>query len=189
MNIAWNMRLKMFFATLVINVIGIILAMILFYYYAIEYFYSEYAASLYERIYIGAKNADLGFQKIYRMTLDISFDTQTIELINNEDFTQLATRLREYREKNFLADDIYCFVPAKKILVRSEEYNSVQTLDDTTAIAWPKIMIKKLTTVFPESVSRTSKNVCGFITATRAKLSARVTAKLLRKFQSFCLLR
>ena len=104
----------MFFATLVINVIGIILAMVLFYHYAIEYFYSEYAASLYERIYIGAKNADLGFQKIYRMTLDISFDVQTSELINNEDFTQLATRLREYREKSFLADDIYCFVPTKK---------------------------------------------------------------------------
>ena len=28
----------------------------------------------------------------------------------------------------------------EKILVRSEEYNSVQTLDDTTAIAWQKII-------------------------------------------------
>ena len=143
MKITWNMRLKMFFAALVINVLGIILAMILFYHYAAEHFYSEYAASLYERIHIGAKNADLGFQKIYRMTLDISFDAQIGELINREDFTQLAIRLREYREKNFLSDDIYCFIPKKKILVRSEEYNSVQSLDDVTAIAWQKIIDKQ----------------------------------------------
>ena len=140
MKIIWNMRFKMFFAALVINVLGIILAMILFYHYAAEQFYSEYAASLYEKIYIGAKNADLGFQKIYRTTLDISFDAQIADLVNRGDFSTLATRLKEYREKNFLADDIYCFIPAKKILARSEEYNSVQTLDDATAAAWQKII-------------------------------------------------
>ena len=48
---------------------------------------------------------------------------------------------------------------------------------------------KKLTAVFPELASLTSKNVCGFITATRAKLFAKATAKLLPKFQSFCPLR
>lgn len=39
-----------------------------------------------------------------------------------------------------MADDIYCCVPAKKILVRSEEYNSVQTLDDATLSAWQAII-------------------------------------------------
>ncbi len=140
MKIIWNMRFKMFLAALVINVLGIIFAMLLFYYYATEHFYSEYAASLYERIYIGAKNADLGFQKIYRMTLDISFDAQIIDLINREDFAQLAIRLKEYRERNFLSDDIYCYIPTKKILVRSEEYNSVQKLDDKTADTWQRII-------------------------------------------------
>lgn len=140
MKITWNMRFKMFLATLVINVLGIIFAMLLFYHYATEHFYSEYAISLYERIYIGAKNADLGFQKIYRITLDISFDSQIAEFVERGDFAQVATRLKEYREKNFLSDDIYCFVPKKKVLIRSEEYNSVQTLDDTTLIAWQKII-------------------------------------------------
>ncbi len=140
MKIIWNMRFKMFLAALVINVLGIIFAMLLFYHYATEHFYSEYASSLYERIFIGAKNADLGFQRIYRMTLDISFDMQITELINKGDFTQLATRLKEYREKNSLSDDIYCYMPAKKILVRSEEYNSVQKLDNEVANTWHRII-------------------------------------------------
>lgn len=154
MKIIWNMRFKMFLAELVINVLGIIFAMLLFYYYATEHFYSEYATSLYERIFIGAKNADLGFQKIYRMTLDISFDVKIAELVNQNDFSQLAIRLKEYREKNFLSDDIYCYVPAKKILVRSEEYNSVQKLDDKTATAWHKIIERQagLRPLFAENI-------------------------------------
>ncbi|MBQ3727020.1 MAG: histidine kinase [Selenomonadaceae bacterium] len=140
MKIVWNMRFKMFLAALVINVLGIIFAMLLFYHYAAEHFYSEYAASLQERVFIGAKNADAAFQKIYRATLDISFDAQVSELINRGDFATLATRLRNYREKNSLADDIYIFLPDKKILIRSEEYNSVQTLNETTAAAWKKII-------------------------------------------------
>ena len=140
MKIVWNMRFKMFLAALVINVLGIIFAMLLFYHYAAEHFYSEYAASLQERVFIGAKNADAAFQKIYRATLDISFDAQVNELINRGDFATLATRLRNYREKNSLADDIYIFLPDKKILIRSEEYNSVQTLDWKTAAAWKKII-------------------------------------------------
>ena len=140
MKIVWNMRFKMFLAALVINVLGIIFAMLLFYHYAAEHFYSEYAASLYERVYIGAKNADAGFQKIYRATLDISFDATINELINRENFSEAATRLKNYREKNFLADDIYIFLPDKKILIRSEEYNSVQPLDEKTAAAWKKII-------------------------------------------------
>lgn len=140
MKIVWNMRFKMFLAALVINVLGIIFAMLLFYHYAVEHFYSEYAASLYERVYIGAKNADAGFQKIYRATLDISFDATINELISRENFSEAATRLKNYREKNFLADDIYIFLPDKKILIRSEEYNSVQPLDWKTAAAWKKII-------------------------------------------------
>ena len=140
MKIIWNMRFKMFLAAFVINILGIIFAMLLFYYYATEHFYSEYATSLYERIYIGAKNADLGFQKSYRMTLDISFDSQIAGCVERGDFAQLATRLKEYREKNFLSDDIYCYIPSKEILVRSEEYNSVQKLDEKTAKTWHKIL-------------------------------------------------
>lgn len=162
MKIIWNMRFKMFLAALVINVLGIIFAMLLFYYYATEHFYSEYAASLYERIYIGAKNADLGFQKVYRMTLDISFDAQVAELIEQDDFSKLAIRLKEYRERNFLSDDIYCYIPAKKTLVRSEEYNSVQRLDDKTATAWQAIIERQegLRPLFIENIlSPAPKNV------------------------------
>lgn len=136
--------------------------MLLFYHYVAEHFYSEYAASLYERIYIGAKNADLGFQKIYRTTLDISFDMRIAELVNRGDFAQLAVLLKEYREKNILADDIYCYVPAKKILVRSEEYNSVQPLDEATAAAWQKIIERQegMRPLFTENIlSPAAKNV------------------------------
>ena len=143
MKIIWNMRLKMFLAALVINVLGIIFAMLVFYHYATEYFYSEYANSLYERVYIGAKNADLGFQRIYRANLDISFDSEIKNLLNASDFAKTAALLKIYREKNLLADDIYIYLPAKKILIRSEEYNSVQTLDDKISEDWNKIINKQ----------------------------------------------
>ena len=162
MKIVWNMRFKMFLAALVINVLGIIFAMLLFYHYAAEHFYSEYAASLYERVYIGAKNADAGFQKIYRATLDISFDAQITELINSGDFPKVATRLRDYREKNFLADDIYIYLPARKILIRSEEYNSVQTLNEKTSAAWQKIIDAQsgMRPIFAENIlSPAAKNI------------------------------
>ena len=42
MKIIWNMRFKMFLAALVINVLGIIFAMLLFYYYATEHFYTRH---------------------------------------------------------------------------------------------------------------------------------------------------
>ena len=162
MEITWNMRFKMFLAALVINVLGIIFAMLLFYHYATEHFYSEYAASLYERVYISAKNADLVFQKIYRGNLDISFDAQIAELLTHENFSEIATRLRYYREKNSLADDIYCYLPDKKILIRSEEYNSVQMLDDKTAAAWQKIIDGQngMRPIFAENIlSPAAKNV------------------------------
>ena len=162
MEIKWNMRLKMFLAALVINVLGIIFAMLLFYHYAAEHFYSEYAASLYERVYIGAKNADLGFQRIYRTTLDISFDAQIKIALDAGDFAKVATRLKYYREKTSLADDIYCYLPAKKILIRSEEYNSVQTLDDKTSAAWRKIIAEQrgMRPIFAENIlSPAAKNV------------------------------
>ena len=37
MNMTWNMRFKMFLATLVVNVLGIAFAMFLFYHYATEH--------------------------------------------------------------------------------------------------------------------------------------------------------
>ena len=162
MEITWNMRFKMFLAALVINVLGIIFAMLLFYHYAAEHFYSEYAALLYERVYIGAKNADLGFQKIYRTTLDISFDAKIKNLLDAGDFAKIATRLKDYREKNSLADDIYCYLPAKKVLIRSEEYNSIQTLDDKTATAWQEIIDRQngMRPIFAENIlSPAAKNV------------------------------
>ena len=39
-----------------------------------------------------------------------------------------------------LADDIYIFLPDKKILIRSEEYNSVQKISDKDSGAWQKII-------------------------------------------------
>ena len=104
MQIKWNLRFKMFLAALVINVLGIIFAMLLFYHYAAEHFYKEYAASLYERVFIGAKNVDAGFQQIYRQTLDISFDEEIKNLLTAGDeksLAQLAAKLKAYREKNF----------------------------------------------------------------------------------------
>ena len=140
MKIVWNMRLKMFLAALVINVLAIIFAMLLFYHYSAEYFYSEYGNSLYERVYIGAKNADTGFQKIYRANLDISFDDDIKTALASQNYPKIASKLKTYREKMPLADDIYIFLPDKKILIRSEEYNSVQKISDKDSGAWQKII-------------------------------------------------
>ena len=120
------MRFKMFLAALVINVLGIILAMLLFYHYAAEYFYDEYTASLSERVNIGAKNADFGFQQVYSEVLNISFDEEVINLLERRDveaLSMIAARLKEYREKNLLIDSIYCYLPSTQSLIRSDEYN------------------------------------------------------------------
>lgn len=162
MNVTWNMRFKMFLAALVVNVLGIIFAMLLFYHYAAEHFYSEYANSLYERVYIGAKNADAGFQKIYRATLDISFDGEINELVNHGEFSKVAMRLRDYREKNFLVDDIYIYLPEKNFLIRSEEYNSVQTLDAKISATWKEIIDTQsgMRPIFAENIlSPATKNI------------------------------
>ena len=180
MKIVWNMRFKMFLAALVINVFGIILAMLLFYHYAAKHFYSEYATSLYERVYIGAKNSDLGFQKIYRETLDISFDTRIAELLNRNDFVQLAACLKEYREKNLLADDIYCYVPSKKILIRSEEYNSVQKLNDNVANVWQEIVDSQegMRPIFVENILSPAKKKVFLYKAKVSNAEAFITTQI-----------
>ena len=103
----------------------------------------EYTTSLSERVYIGAKNADFGFQQVYREVLDISFDEEVIELLSRDDseaLSMIAAKLMEYREKNLLVDSIYCYLPSTNLLLRSEEYNSVQKLDNETARKWQEII-------------------------------------------------
>lgn len=175
----------MFLAALLINVFGIIFAMLLFYHYAVEYFYDEYTESLSERVYIGAKNADVGFQQIYREVLDISFDERIIELLSSDDpaaLSMIAARLKEYREKNLLADSIYCYLPATHILLRSDEYNSVQKLDESTALKWQEIINRQqgMNPVFAANILSSSEKEV-FIYKDEIKypqMSAYITAQI-----------
>lgn len=143
MKIVFNMRSKMFLITLLINLIITLIISFLFYQNSADFFTQQYAKSLYDRLYIGLKNVDEEFQNIYRETAELSFDKDVQNLIqqnDEEDFRRLAEIFRSYKEKNNLIDNIYCYIPASQILIRSDEYNSVQKLNSDEAADWQNIL-------------------------------------------------
>lgn len=143
MNIIFNMRSKMFLITLSINLVITLIISLLFYQSAADFFTQQYAKSLYDRLYIGMKNVDEEFQNVYRNTVELSFNDNVHNLIQQNttgSFRHLSETLHAYKEKNTLIDNIYCYIPQSKTLIRADEYNSVQTLTDKEAAALMDIL-------------------------------------------------
>lgn len=146
MKIRFNMRSKMFLITLSINLVITLVISLLFYQSSADFFTEQYAKSLYDRLYIGLKNVDEEFQNVYRNTIEISFNNNVQDLIQqntNNSFRHLTEIFHTYKEKNNLIDNIYCYIPQSKTLVRADEYNSVQTLSDIEALNWENILQKQ----------------------------------------------
>ena len=119
MNIIFNMRSKMFLITLSINLVITLIISLLFYQSAADFFTQQYAKSLYDRLYIGMKNVDEEFQNVYRNTVELSFNDNVHNLIQQNttgSFRRLSETLHAYKEKNTLIDNIYCYIPQSKTL-------------------------------------------------------------------------
>lgn len=143
MRIFLNMRLKIFLAALLINLLVIIVISSLFFQQSAEFFDTQYAKSSSERLYIGMKNVDAGFQNIYRNTIEASFNEQIKKLVladTPESLNELSVLLRNYREQEHLMDTMYCYIPKAHELVKSEQYNSVQIIDEPMENRWLNII-------------------------------------------------
>lgn len=146
MRIFSNMRLKIFWTALMINLLVIIVISSLFYQQSAEFFDTQYAKSSSERLYIGMKNVDKGFQDIYRDTIEASFNEQIRQLVTKDNLSNLETLsaiLRDYRQQEPLMDTMYIFMPKTNQLIKSEQYNSVQTIESPVADRWIRIINKQ----------------------------------------------
>lgn len=143
MNFVLNMRLKIFLMALIANILVIIIISSLFYQKSTNFFNEQYSQSLSERLYIGTKNIDSAFQTIYHNSLDIAFNTHIKNLLsenNTTNLNELHTILKTYKQQNPLIDNIYCYIPQSHTLIRSEDYRSIQTIDESTHSAWLSII-------------------------------------------------
>lgn len=146
MKIEWNMRWKIFFMTLIINILIIAIMSIIFYQKTTDFFTEEYAKSLADRLYICTKNIDNFFQDTYRYNIEISFDKQICTILEkkdlkNEDLIKIAEILQRYKERNKQIDNIYCYLPTKNTLIKSEEFKSVEFIEDINKKNyWQKIL-------------------------------------------------
>lgn len=145
MKIEWNMRWKIFIMTLIINILLIIIMSIIFYKKTTDFFTEEYAKSLSDRLYVCTKNIDKVFQNTYRYNIEISFDKQIHNILskNNlkqEDLNEIAEILQRYKEKNKEIDNIYCYLPTKNFLVKSEEFKSVELIDIDKGKQWQDVL-------------------------------------------------
>ena len=143
MKIIFNMRSKMFLITLSINLVITLIISLLFYQNSADFFTQQYAKSLYDRLYIGLKNVDEEFQNIYRNSAELSFSDDVQNLIQQntaEKFRRLSEMLHTYKEKNAFIDNIYCYIPQSRTLIRADEYNSVQKLTPEEASALTEIL-------------------------------------------------
>ena len=139
MQIFLNMRLKIFLMALIINLLVIIVISSLFYQQSAEFFDTQYAKSASDRLYIGMKNVDKGFQDIYRNTIEASFNEQIKKLVINGSevsLNELSKILRDYKDQEHLMDTMYCYIPKTHQLIKSEQYNSVQIIDEHIATKW-----------------------------------------------------
>lgn len=139
MRIFLNMRLKIFLMALIINLLVIIVISSLFYQQSAEFFDTQYAKSASDRLYIGMKNVDKGFQDIYRNTIEASFNEQIKKLVINGSevsLNELSKILRDYKDQEHLMDTMYCYIPKTHQLIKSEQYNSVQIIDEQMATKW-----------------------------------------------------
>ena len=152
MKISLNMRFKIFFMALIANLFAIILIASLFYQKSADFFNKQYAQAVAERLYIGNKHVDTAFKEVYRICLDISFNERIKNILiksddstsdNRNNLSEIHSILKSYREQNNLIDNIYCYIPKSHKLIKSEEYNSLQTIDLQTALLWEEILQKQ----------------------------------------------
>lgn len=138
MKLLWSMRMKTFAAVVIIDILVILAIAAFFQYRTAQFFTEEYADALYDRTYSASKVIDERFQDVYRLSRDAAFDKELLRLAasdRQEERSQLAALLRQYKSRNPLIDNVYCYFPERQTLVKSAEYKAVQPGNSDTA-AW-----------------------------------------------------
>lgn len=128
-----NLRIRTFAAVMLLNFLVILLISIFFQQRSLSFFEREFAATLYEQATANGKNVDAGWQSLYQDAVHAAFDPELQALLQGteaDDSEKVAALLRTYKNENPLIDRISVYNPATHRLIRSDEYQAVQTLDD-----------------------------------------------------------
>lgn len=140
-----NLRIKMFTVVLLVNVLAMVLLSLVFYQQMISYYDREYAQSAYERVYISGRSIDDGFQQVYTVIMDTAYSNDLSLLLSKDDdesLKQVAVLLRQARERNSLLDSVYCYIPEKRLLIRSSTFEEIQVLSADEGVTW-EILINR----------------------------------------------
>lgn len=141
-----TMRMKTFAAVMLINFLTIALIAVFFQQRATSFFEEEYAASLYDGIHIGGKALDGGFQTVYRIALEASFDARIKVLAEKGDaeaLQELSLLLQQYKAQSSLVDAVYCYLPARGALVKANGYRLVEVLPQKERTAWETMIAQQ----------------------------------------------
>lgn len=128
-----NLRLRTFAAVMLLNFFVILLISIFFQQRSLSFFEREFADTLYEQAKGSGQRVDNGWQSIYQATVHASFDDRLQAMMQEDEIAhsrEIAERLRAYKKENPLIDRISLYNPSTHLLIRSDEYQAVQQLDD-----------------------------------------------------------
>ena len=141
-----TLRRKTFAAVMLINFLAIAAIAVFFQQRATSFFEEEYADSLYDGIHIGGKALDEGFQTVYRIALEASFDARIKEIAEQGDpaaLQKLSLLLQQYKAQSPLVDAVYCYLPARGILVKANGYRPVATLPPEERTVWAETIARQ----------------------------------------------
>ncbi|WP_288840367.1 sensor histidine kinase [uncultured Mitsuokella sp.] len=140
-----NLRLRTFAAVMLLNFFVILLISIFFQQRSLSFFEREFAATLYEQAKGSGQRVDNGWQSIYQATVHASFDARLQAMMQEDEVAnsrEIAERLRACKKENPLIDRISLYDPSTHLLIRSDEYQAVQQLDDR-GDAWAACIVEQ----------------------------------------------
>lgn len=141
-----TLRMKTFVAVMLVNFLAIALIAVFFQQRATSFFEEAYADSLYDGVHIGGKALDGGFQTVYRIALEASFDARIKELAEQGDpaaLQELSLLLQQYKAQSPLVDAVYCYLPAHGILVKANGYRPVALLPPEERAMWAETIARQ----------------------------------------------
>ena len=141
-----TLRMKTFAAVMLVNFLAIALIAVFFQQRATSFFEEEYADSLYGGIHIGGKALDEGFQTVYRLALEASFDARIRTLAEAGDaasLSELSLCLQQYKAQSPMVDAVYCYLPAHGAVVKANGYRPVEILPQEERAAWTALITQQ----------------------------------------------
>lgn len=136
-------RAKVFWAITCINVLAIAAIAFVFCQSSARFLENQYAASLQNNAYIGTRNLDKAFQRVYELTMNAAFDPRLLQAIrefdayrHREDMRAISVSLRANKAQDALIASVYVFLPGEGLLIKSTEYNPLQNAESSETSEW-----------------------------------------------------